>query len=364
MRSVNGRANYESGHIPSAGFADLMGDLADGESDLNFAMPTPEAFADAMGALGVSDDSRVVLYDAMGSVWAARVWWMLRWIGFDQAALLDGGLAAWTAQGLPLSTLLAPEARPALTEVATRRGARVKVVEIPPGPPVIRLDRWVPELDGEVVVHMQDRVQLPRSYFVWHSPPWFADDDAEMDVFGQILGGDFLVDPRTVFSMYFGEDGQVIFLRHAPQPSQIIPGAGPVEEVGLTGLLVQVGECIEADNPCTVFAEFAQCLVVKGPDQFGTRVEIHLAQVLTLAADRPYDVVFRVIDVLQVCCFQESLVLDDDLDMVCKRLRLIRIESFYVREVTGRYLVEVHLLIEGIPVLPEGAIRKADPQYR
>ena len=56
-----------------------------------------------MGALGVGDESRVVLYDAMGSSWAARVWWMLRWIGFDRAAILDGGLQDWTAENLPLS---------------------------------------------------------------------------------------------------------------------------------------------------------------------------------------------------------------------------------------------------------------------
>jgi thiosulfate/3-mercaptopyruvate sulfurtransferase len=55
----------------------------------------------------------VVLYDANNSVWAARVWWMLRWIGFDQAALLDGGLGAWTAEDRPLST--EPSNRPAGT---------------------------------------------------------------------------------------------------------------------------------------------------------------------------------------------------------------------------------------------------------
>ena len=109
---VSGRANYEEGHIPTAGFADLMGDLSDGGSPLQFAVPTPEHFAAAMSALGVGDDSRVVLYDASGSsAWAARVWWMLRWIGFDQVALLDGGLAAWTAQGQVLST--EPANRPA-----------------------------------------------------------------------------------------------------------------------------------------------------------------------------------------------------------------------------------------------------------
>jgi len=101
---VNGRANYESGHIPSAGFADLLGDLSDADSELRFAVPTPDQFAAAMSALGVGDESRVVLYDAMGSAWGARVWWMLRWIGFDRAALLDGGLRAWTAEDRPLST--------------------------------------------------------------------------------------------------------------------------------------------------------------------------------------------------------------------------------------------------------------------
>ena len=122
FRSVSGRSNYETGHIPSAGFADLLGELSDSESSLQFAVPSPEQFAAAMGALGVGDDSRVVLYDANGTAWAARVWWMLRWVGFDRAALLDGGLEAWNAEGRPLSTeipdrpakTLAPASRPEL----------------------------------------------------------------------------------------------------------------------------------------------------------------------------------------------------------------------------------------------------------
>jgi thiosulfate/3-mercaptopyruvate sulfurtransferase len=104
LLSVNGRASYEAGHIPTAVFADFMGDLSDADSPLEFAVPSSEQFAAAMGVLGVGDDSRVVLYDTNGSSWAARVWWMLRWIGFDRAALLDGGLDAWTAEGGPLST--------------------------------------------------------------------------------------------------------------------------------------------------------------------------------------------------------------------------------------------------------------------
>lgn len=120
--TVSGKANFDAGHIPGAGFADLMGVLSDADSTFKFAVPSVEQFAAAMGALGVGDDSRVVLYDATGSMWAARVWWMLRWAGFDNAALLDGGLKAWTTEGLPLSTeqptrtakTLTPSQRPEL----------------------------------------------------------------------------------------------------------------------------------------------------------------------------------------------------------------------------------------------------------
>ena len=103
FHNVSGRADYDGGHIPSAGFADLKGDLADANSLIEFAVPTPEQFCAAMGALGVGDDCRVVLYDSNYSAWAARVWWMLRWVGFDQAALLDGGLKVWVDEGRPLS---------------------------------------------------------------------------------------------------------------------------------------------------------------------------------------------------------------------------------------------------------------------
>lgn len=112
---VNGRAAYDEGHIPTAGFADLMGALADSSSPHGYAVPTPMAFATAMGQLGVGDDTRVVLYDATGGQWAARVWWMLRWVGFDNAAILDGGIGAWTTAGYSLSTDAATEPTRVLT---------------------------------------------------------------------------------------------------------------------------------------------------------------------------------------------------------------------------------------------------------
>jgi thiosulfate/3-mercaptopyruvate sulfurtransferase len=102
--NVNGRASYDSGHIPSAGFADLLGELAEDDSPFSMTMPSPEQFSAAMGALGVSNSSTVVLYTSSYPVFPARVWWMLRWAGFDRAALLDGGFDAWTEKGLPVST--------------------------------------------------------------------------------------------------------------------------------------------------------------------------------------------------------------------------------------------------------------------
>ena len=119
LRIVSGRANYEAGHIPSAGFADLMGDLSDLDAPWELTMPAPEQFSVAMGALGVGNDSRVVLYAANNPDWAARIWWMLRWAGFDRVALLDGGLKAWIADGRPLSTI--PANRPAKQFTAALR---------------------------------------------------------------------------------------------------------------------------------------------------------------------------------------------------------------------------------------------------
>lgn len=100
----SGRPGYEAGHVPGAGFLDLMGELADPDSPYGFMLPPADRFADAMGRLGVGEGTRVVLYDAGGSMWAARAWWNLRAYGFDDAAVLDGGWTTWTQEGRPVST--------------------------------------------------------------------------------------------------------------------------------------------------------------------------------------------------------------------------------------------------------------------
>jgi thiosulfate/3-mercaptopyruvate sulfurtransferase len=95
MRAESGLAAFEEAHIPGAGFADLIGELSDTSSPLRFTLPERDAFAAAMGRLGVGNDTHLVLYAGVAH-WAARLWWMLRHYGFDNAGLLDGGLIGLT----------------------------------------------------------------------------------------------------------------------------------------------------------------------------------------------------------------------------------------------------------------------------
>lgn len=101
-----GRNAYDQGHIPGAVYAD-MEELLSGPvtgSNGRHPLPEPVAFVEGLAALGVSDDTTVVAYDAGDSMFAARLWWMLRWIGHEDVRVLDGGLAAWAAEGGALGT--------------------------------------------------------------------------------------------------------------------------------------------------------------------------------------------------------------------------------------------------------------------
>lgn len=101
MRAESGREDYLKGHIPGAAFADLVGDLSDPESRFRFTLPDAARFGRAMGALGVSNGSAVVVYSGGTPHWAPRLWWMLKAFGHDRAAVLDGGWGKWTAEGRP-----------------------------------------------------------------------------------------------------------------------------------------------------------------------------------------------------------------------------------------------------------------------
>ncbi len=94
----DGRAEFLRAHIPGARYFDIDA-VADTDTDLPHMVPTPGRFAKLLGAMGVSNDSRVVFYDQKGLASAARGWWLMGLFGHDRAAVLDGGLPKWQREG-------------------------------------------------------------------------------------------------------------------------------------------------------------------------------------------------------------------------------------------------------------------------
>lgn len=108
-KQPNGTPGYISGHelylldghIPGAYFADVIDELSDPDGTYPFTRPSAERFAAAIGALGIGNSTTVVIYDSAVGQWAARVWWLLRSFGYDNVAILDGGLTSWKLEERP-----------------------------------------------------------------------------------------------------------------------------------------------------------------------------------------------------------------------------------------------------------------------
>ena len=116
---LSGVATYRPEHIPGALFADLIEEFADPGSSLPATAPDHERFAAVAGALGIGDGATVVVYDQHEGFWATRFWWHLRYEGFDQVAVLDGGLPAWKAAGHEVTDVIPEPTRRTFT--GTRR---------------------------------------------------------------------------------------------------------------------------------------------------------------------------------------------------------------------------------------------------
>lgn len=101
-----GRAAWLDAHIPAAVYADLDRDLSAPVTAASGRHPLPsmQGAAEAFSRLGIDARTRVVVYDDAGGAIAARAWWLLRWLGHEQVTVLDGGLQAWRARGLPLES--------------------------------------------------------------------------------------------------------------------------------------------------------------------------------------------------------------------------------------------------------------------
>jgi thiosulfate/3-mercaptopyruvate sulfurtransferase len=102
--AVPGRSSFEAGHIPGADFLDLQGEFSDQGTRLRFMMPPVPQLEAAFGRHGLGRDAQVVLYSIGSMMWATRFWWMLKSLGFDGAAVLDGGFDKWQAEGLPIES--------------------------------------------------------------------------------------------------------------------------------------------------------------------------------------------------------------------------------------------------------------------
>lgn len=109
-----GRRAYLSSHIPDSRFAHIDQDLSGPRTGGNgrHPLPDPEKFSRWLSGMGVDGTKQVVAYDSSGAAFAARLWWMLQWLGHEQAAALDGGFKLWTALGLPVTSDL-PKITPA-----------------------------------------------------------------------------------------------------------------------------------------------------------------------------------------------------------------------------------------------------------
>jgi thiosulfate/3-mercaptopyruvate sulfurtransferase len=101
-----GETAYRLGHLPGARFVHVDRDLSAPKSGSNgrHPLPGPEACAALFGRLGIDATKQVVAYDQGSGMYAARLWWMLRSLGHDAAAVLDGGFAVWTREGRPVTT--------------------------------------------------------------------------------------------------------------------------------------------------------------------------------------------------------------------------------------------------------------------
>lgn len=125
--TAQGEQAYAEGHIPGALYAhldrDLSGPIVPGETGRH-PLPDPEAFAARLSAWGIDERVQVVAYDDSGGMFAARLWWMLRWLGHDSVAVLDGGWRHWLATGLAQST---EQALPVARRFSARPRERLQV---------------------------------------------------------------------------------------------------------------------------------------------------------------------------------------------------------------------------------------------
>jgi thiosulfate/3-mercaptopyruvate sulfurtransferase len=126
-----GETQFSEAHIPGARYLHLDHDLSGPVTSTTgrHPLPDPEVFARRLGALGVDENCQIVAYDQGNGAYGARLWWLARWIGLTRVAVLDGGMAAWRAAGLPLETAVT-ERPPRTLDARVRPAAWLTSAEV------------------------------------------------------------------------------------------------------------------------------------------------------------------------------------------------------------------------------------------
>ena len=192
----SGRPLFEEAHIAGATYVDLLNELSDrSKANYMYAMPSAERFEQVMSAIGVGSDSAVVLYDRGMNSWAARVWWMLRYFGFNNAAVLNGGWMAWETRGLPTSTEASRyppakfEAREHPELIATKENV-LQTIDDPNGCLINALDpdefAGRPPQRYARAGRIPNSVNVPFAVTVNLETQHFSDDEALRQQFGSV----------------------------------------------------------------------------------------------------------------------------------------------------------------------------------
>lgn len=204
-----GRTQYAAGHLPGAFYADLDVELCGPMSGTNgrHPLPDPQTFASFLGSIGVNGDSQIVVYDAGADMWAARFWFLCRWIGHSAVAVLNGGVRAWTEHGAPFEQGL--PTLPARGTIQPHVDDRI----------VVRADEVLASLGTGNMTVLDAR-----------APDRFAGENETIDpVAGHIPGAH-----NRFFKLNFREDGRFLapdvlraaFARHDAQPERIVHQCG------------------------------------------------------------------------------------------------------------------------------------------
>ena len=119
---ASGIGTFEAAHVASADYLDLQGEFSDALTRLRFMMPATARLEAAFSRHGIGEGVDVVLYSIGSMMWATRFWWMLRSLGFDRVAVLDGGFDKWTAEGRPVERGPAKGYPTAVFKAVTRTG--------------------------------------------------------------------------------------------------------------------------------------------------------------------------------------------------------------------------------------------------